>query len=77
MIFFEVLKDLSTKQKVYFEIPKLIPKRPTSPGERVKRVSCERVFSQLKYIKNDHRARMKPDILHSILFLRANWDLVK
>ena len=32
----------------------------------VTQVSCERVFSQLKYIKNDHRARMKPDILHSI-----------
>ena len=39
---------------------------------------CERLFSQLKLILNDHRHRMEPSTTEAILFLKVNskyWDI--
>ncbi len=39
---------------------------------------CERLFSQLKIIFNDHRHRMDPSTFEAILFLKYNigfWDI--
>ncbi len=60
------------------KLPRIISRYSSTVHARPTSNMCERLFSQLKLLFNDHRHRLEPSTLEAILFLKVNfsyWDI--